>query len=136
MAKATAKPEKPLPKSDAAKADLLYQTRQERYRLQHQIEELEKLEGRIEEYFINHLPAGQTGLAGTIARVQVETKPVPTVEDWAKLYQYIKRTGAFELLQRRLTKSAVEERWEDKKTIPGVGRFNAKSVSVTKIGGK
>jgi hypothetical protein len=55
------------------------------------------------------------------------------VEDWPKLYAHIKKTGEFELMQRRLGETAVKERWDADKQVPGVGRFTAKKVSCTRV---
>lgn len=125
-----------LPKSLGACADLLYKTREERLKLQREVDRLEKKESALENHFIEELSKDSTGVAGRVARVQINSKPVPVVEDWSKFYTYIKKNNAFELLQRRLSAKAVEERWEDKKQVPGVGRFNAKKVSCTKLKGK
>jgi len=134
MAKSkTTKP--PIPKSAAQCADLLYKTREERLALQKQVEKLETLESTLKDFFINSLSKDSTGVAGRIARVQVNPKPVPIVEDWDKLYTYIKRTGQFDLMQKRLSTTAVEERWEAKKQVPGIGRLQAKTVSCTLLKG-
>ena len=123
-----------IPKKPAECADLLYETREARYKLQAEVEKYKVLEQALTDYFINTLPkSNSTGIAGKVARVQTGTKPIPQVNDWALLYKYIKRTGAFELLQRRLGEGAVKDRWSAKKTVPGVGVFNAVVVSVTKI---
>lgn len=113
--------------------DLLYTTRAARYVVQNQIKKMEALEGAIEQYFIEKLDKDSSGLSGKVARVQIETKTIPVVEDWPALYKHIKKTGEFELLQRRLGEGAIKERWEAKKRVPGVGRFNAKKVSCTKL---
>lgn len=123
-----------LPKTDAACADLLYLTREARLQLQRQCERLEKGEKAIQEHFINTLHKNNsTGIAGMLARVQINIKPIPTVEDWPALQKYIKTNDAFDLLQRRLNESAVKERWEAKVELPGVTVFQAKKVSCTKL---
>lgn len=122
-----------LPKSAAECADLLFRTTRMRLDVQHRCERLGKLEGRLEEHFINTLPANQTGVAGRVARVQVKPNPQPVVVDWPRLYTYILKHKAFELLQRRLSKEAVNERLEAKERVPGITIFNAKKVSCTKI---
>jgi hypothetical protein len=63
----------------------------------------------------------------------VQTKVVPQVQDWPTLHKYILRTKDFSLLQRRLSESAIKERWDDSKKVPGVEPFNAVKVSVTKV---
>lgn len=122
------------PDAAGARADILYKLREARLKLQRQCEQFEKAEAQLRDYFIDTLPASEaSGISGAKARVQIETKNVPQVEDWPKFYGYVAKTKSFELLQRRLNESAVKERWEDKKAIPGVGTFIAKKVSCTKI---
>jgi hypothetical protein len=134
--KDTKKPAVKLPKSPAAVADLLYKTREARYKVQKEVEKLKAVETACTEFFINSLPADTSGVAGKVARVQVDTKPVPQVKDWDAFYKYVARNKAFELLQRRLSDGAVKERWENGKVVPGVERFNAKTVSCTALKGK
>lgn len=123
-----------LPRSAGLCADLLYKVREARLKLQHETEKFERAESALREYFINNLSkTDATGCAGAVARVQIEVKMVPQVSDWEAFYEHIRRTKNFELLQRRVSESAVVERWEDKKTVPGVVAFQAKKVSVTKL---
>src|SRR3982751_845952 len=44
----------------------------------------------------------------------------PNVENWSELIQHIKETGDIDLLQKRVTPTAVKQRWEEGKTIPGM----------------
>jgi hypothetical protein len=122
-----------LPPTAAECADLLYKARERRLELDHESERVKGLESKLQDWFITNLSTKQTGVAGQVARVQVEPKNVPQVEDWDKLYAYIKRTGAWELLQRRLGEAAVKERWDAKKQVPGVTVFHAKKVSCVKL---
>jgi hypothetical protein len=130
-------PQPKLPKSLAQCADLLYKTREERYKAQRVVDKLAATEHALNEHFIANLPKSQaTGIAGKLARVQVGTKPIPRVEDWPAFYLYIKKNNAFDLLQRRVNDGAIKERWEDKKQVPGVSRFNVVKVSCTALKGK
>jgi hypothetical protein len=94
-----------------------------------------------EEHFIQRLAVGEaSGVQGGRSRVQVTENVVPVVETssdgWTKLYAHIKKTGHFDLLNKALNRTAVQERWEQSKQVPGVGKFHAKKVSCTKLGGK
>ena len=91
----------------------------------------------LEEHFIQTLSVDEsTGVQGQKSRVQVTASVIPVVEDWSKFYAHIKKTGGFELLNRAVNRAAVTERWDAKKQVPGVGKFTAKKVSCTKLGGK
>lgn len=123
-----------LPKTMGACADLLYATRQLRLDAQKKIGELEATESALKEHIINTLPkSDSSGVAGKLARVSVETKIVPKVEDWDKLYAHVLKTKNFNLLQRQVSRGVVEEIWQNKKQVPGVKPFNAITVSVNKL---
>lgn len=123
-----------LPKTDAQKADLLYATRELRLAKQRAIETLEKLENALREHFIENLPRSQaSGIAGRVARVQIEIKPIPQVKDWDGCYAFVKKNNAFELLQRRLNEGAVKERLDGGQRLEFIEIYNAKKVSVTKL---
>lgn len=123
-----------VPKSFGAAADLLYKTRQERYAVQKKIDALAALESDIKEYLINNMPKSkQSGAAGKLARAQIEKEVEPVVEDWDKFYGNIRKTGAFDLMNRAINRKAIKERWEDGKKIPGVGTYTVLKLSVTKL---
>jgi hypothetical protein len=122
-----------IPKTMGAVADLLYTTRQDRLKLQKAVDLLDAQEKALREHIINTLPASDSGAAGLLARVSIVKKTIPQVEDWTKLWAYVKRTGDFDLLQKRLSPPAVEERWEAKKKVPGVVPFEVKTVSLNKV---
>lgn len=129
---AAAKPIK-LPKTMGACADLLYETREKRLAAQKIVDELAKQESAVREHIINNLPKSDTGASGKRARVSVVTKQVPQVKDWDKFYAHVKKTGQFELMQRRLVDTAIRERWDNGKQVPGVEAFGVVSVSLNKI---
>ena len=122
------------PKTIGACADALYALRQERAALQATMKTLEDKEAALCEHIIETLPKSEaSGVAGKVARVAVVVKVVPTVTDWDVLYKYIGKTKSWDLLQRRVSAAAVSERWDDAKDVPGVGRFNAVTVTVNKL---
>jgi len=129
----TAKPFK-FPKTLGACADKIYELRDKRLVAQKLVDAIEAEEKALKEHVINTLPKSEaTGVAGKMARATVVTKKVPQVEDWEAFYKHIKKTGDFDLLNRAVSKSAVESRWEAKKVIPGVKAFTAVTLSITKV---
>lgn len=89
------------------------------------------------DHFINTLAVGESsGVQGIRARVQITESVVPIAEDWAKIQAHVKKTEDFAMLNRSLNTDHIRELWNDKKPTPGVGKFNAKKVSVTKLRGK
>jgi len=122
------------PKTMGACADRLYELRQKRLDMQKEVDKVAAEESALKEHIINTLPKSEaSGVAGKLARVTVITKVVPQVKDWDAFYKYVKKTGQFDLMQRRITDGAIKERWEAGKEIPGVEHFNAISVSINKV---
>jgi len=123
-----------LPKSLAICADQLYETKAKRLEAQKVVDALQAQETALREHLIDNLPKSEaTGVAGKVARATVVVKEVPQVEDWDKLWVHIKKNNAFELLQKRLSTTAVAERWDAGKEIPGVNHFKAVSISLNKV---
>jgi hypothetical protein len=128
------KPKYKFPKSMGVCADKLYELRQKRLAQQKLVTEMEEEEKALKEYIINTLPKSETsGVAGKLARVTITSKEVPQVEDWDAFYKHVKKTGEFELMQRRLSDAAINERWEAGKKVPGVKAFKATSLSLNKV---
>lgn len=131
---AVEKPKYKWPKSMGLCADKLYTIRQERLAQQKIVDALEAEEKALKEHIINTLPKSETsGVAGKVARVTITSKNVPQVKDWDAFYKYVKKTGEFELMQKRLSDAAINERWEQGKKVPGVEAFNVTSVSLNKV---
>lgn len=124
-----------VPTTLAACADALYKTRERRLAAQKVADGIEEEEKFLKEYLIQNLSTSlhANGISGKLARVQKILKEVPQVADWPVLQAYIKRTGSFDLLQKRLSDGAVKERWDAKKAVPGVTKFTAVTLSVTKV---
>jgi hypothetical protein len=60
----------------------------------------------------------------------LDTTSQPKVTDWGALYEHITQTGSFDLLYRRVSATAVEERSKVGATIPGVEVVPVTSVKV------
>lgn len=115
-------------------ADLLYKLREKRLEEQKKVDLIEEEEKALKEHLIQTLPKSEAnGVAGKVARVSIVGKAVPRVADWDKFYKHIKKTGAFELMQRRVSDTAVQERWDAGKPVPGVESFNVTTVSINKV---
>ena len=52
--------------------------------------------------------------------VEFINKRVPRCTDWPNLHAYIKQEGAFELLHKRLTETAIMERVNAGELVPGI----------------
>lgn len=135
---ATKKPvARKIPKTLGACADALHDAKEERLALEKQVEALRKFEAELTEHIIRHLPKSDArGIAGKKVRVTIRKKTVPTVRDWDKLHAYILKNakkGAFALLQKRVSATAIQEVWDAGKEVPGVEPFEAVTLSVNKL---
>lgn len=73
---------------------------------------------------------GVTSLRGSKATVSVSEKMLAQVEDWEKVYQFIKRTGSWQLMERRIAHAAFRELLDTRGTpIPGLGSFTKRSIN-------
>lgn len=52
------------------------------------------------------------------------------VLDWTALTKHIKDTGEFDLLQKRVTVTAVRERWEVGKEVPGIKQSQVPEIAI------
>jgi hypothetical protein len=124
----------PLPQSIGLCADLYAEVREIRLAMQKHTDMVRARETEIREHIIANLSkSDDTGAAGKRYRAQVVTKVQPSLKDWDLLTGYILRNKRFDLLQRRLSDKAVKDMWDDGILVPGVERFNAVDVSITKI---
>lgn len=122
------------PKALGACADKLFELRNKRLAEQKKVDEIAAEETALKNHIIENLPKSEaSGVAGKLARVTVVAKQIPQVKDWDAFYKYVKKTGSFDLMQKRLTDAAIKERWEAGKEVPGVEHFNAVSVSINKV---
>ena len=70
------------------------------------------------------------GAKNGMVKLKESEEPVPT--DWPALYDYIKETGHFEFLHKRIATLAIKEHWEAGEDIPGVGTTTVFKLSVSK----
>lgn len=123
-----------IPKSLGACVDLLKSIEQTRLAKAKELEVFSEQEKVLRAHLIDQLPKSQLGgVAGKNYRAEIKRDHVPQVEDWSELQKHIKKTGDFDLLGRSINKKAVEERWGNKKKVPGVKSFEIIKLSVTKL---
>lgn len=122
------------PKAIGACADRLFALKAERLAQQKLVDAIEAEEKALKAYIIDNLPKSEaSGVAGKLARVTAITKEVPQVEDWTIFYKHLKKTGQFELIGKRLSDTAIRERWEAGKEVPGIKHFTVVTLSLNKI---
>ena len=122
------------PSTLGACADMLYETRKTRLLENTNVKELENREKILKDHIIATLPATETGAVGLKAVAMVETKIVPTINDWDTFSKWIVKKKRLDLLQRRLSEDAIKSLWDEGIEIPGVTQFRTFTLSVTKRG--
>jgi len=123
-----------IPAKLGAVADLLFTTREQRLALDTQVEGLKKTERLLKDHLIDTLPKSEAeGIVGKLIRATIIRKNVAQVKDWGAFYAHVRKTGEFDLMQKRVGDVAVKERWEAGKEVPGVEAFTVVDVSLTKL---
>lgn len=113
--------------------DTLYQKRLERFQLQRQCEEMKTEEDQGISAIGEALrELGLDELGGTAGKIVLKPVAVPTIASFEQLCEHISRTGEFDLLQKRLAVSAVNERWQEGKGVPGVKRTDYTETKLLK----
>lgn len=116
--------------------DDLFELRAKKQELEGQIKKIEAEYAEIEEALLAKLKAEGTDKgAGKRASVTVSTTTVGNLEDADKFFAYVKKTGYFHLLQRRLSDPAIRELMATKGSIPGVTTFDKVRLNLRVLSG-
>jgi hypothetical protein len=106
--------------------------RAERLMLDKQVEQMKEHEELLKKAIIaKYQEQGLTLLGSNLGVVKLTEADEPVAQDWVAVWDYIKENNAFELLHKRLTNTAVKERWETGEEIPGVGKQKVYRLSVS-----
>lgn len=123
-----------VPKSLAACADALYETKAARLAAQNEIKPLAQFEADLKNYLVDNLPKSQAeGISGKVSNAKIVRKEIPKIEDEKKFLAFAKKAGNEDLLKIVPNMEAIQERWENNKAVPGVGKFTVVTVSSTKL---
>ena len=124
----------PLPPTIGGCADLYAEVRDLRLAMQKVVDDVKARESEIRDHIIDNLSkSDDTGAAGKRYRAQVVTKLKPSLKDWPAFTTYVQEAQRFDLLQKRINERAVLDLLEGGESVPGIERFNAVDVSITKI---
>lgn len=118
--------------------DKMWAAREKQRQLEAEIETIKKDLTGLEEDLIERMDAeGTTKSAGRHATVSftfsTSANVVDGEEGWAKLYAYIKKTGYWSLLHRRITDTTYRELLEAGKKVPGLEPFTKRRVNLRAI---
>lgn len=70
---------------------------------------------------------------GSKATVSISKVDKGNILDWDELCKYVKKTGAFQVFQRRLSDPAVRELFTKGKNVPGVEIYTARKLNILTI---
>lgn len=129
-----------LPKSLGACVDAYHAARERRLAAKRHMEALQEEESRIYNHILDNIPKGDSGAVGKqFKAIRTEDEKFSIAND-EEFYAYVKRTGAFDLLNRAINQRAVRERLEDPKFtkkfpkgVPGTKSYKVFGLSVTKV---
>lgn len=111
--------------------DNLFDLRAQKQELESKVKVIEAEYAEIEEALMAKLKAEGTDKgAGKKASVTVGEAAMPQLVDDVKFFAYVKKTGYFHLLQRRLSAPACRELLASKGLIPGLTMFAKRSLNL------
>lgn len=129
---APAKTSRPL--SVGTMIDRMWELREQKKKLDDEAKDISAKMTELEEQLSAKMEAdGVTKATGKSASVSFSFTTAAQVqgdEGWALLYGYIKRTGYWHLLQRRVTDTAYKELLDAGKKVPGVEPFSKKRINL------
>lgn len=111
--------------------DAMYELREKRRVLEAESAKLEAEYKEQEELLMQRMEAEGTDKAtGKKAGASITSGIVANVTDWEAVEKFIKRTGNFQLFQRRVSDAAYRELMESKGAVPGMEPFVKKRVNL------
>jgi hypothetical protein len=115
-------------------ADELHDVREMRLALSKITDAVKAHEDAITNHLIDTVDMDVSGgVVGKRYKVLIKRETIPVVEDWDKVYDFIKKNDSFDLLNKALNRAAFKERAEQGVAVAGVGTFEAKKISLTKV---
>jgi hypothetical protein len=118
--------------------DQRFELRNTRMAKAKEVDELKRQERVLEDEIQAAMKAaGDLRMAGgKLANVSINPITVASVSDWDKVFAYIKETGYFHLLQKRMSEPAYRELLGHDITVPGTEPTVLTKLSVTKVSKK
>lgn len=126
---------KTLPKTKLGKlVDELHDLRDQRLAINKVVEAMKAEEQRLTDHIIETVDADTEGGAiGKRFKAIIVRDFKPVIEDYEQFTAHIQKTGEFDLLNRALNAAAFKARAEEGVAVPGIGSFQYKKLSITKV---
>jgi hypothetical protein len=113
--------------------DTLYRKRAERLEVEKGVKVLKAEELALRVHIKQLLDkVSLEGGKGAIATASIMYDVDPVAKDWTAIYEFIRENDAFDMLQRRLSSTAIKARWDSGLVIPGIEKFDNWDLSLTK----
>lgn len=119
--------------NDAARAlvDKLFDLKRQKAELNKQAESLDAEQAKTKAALIEMLNAsGATACSAPSGTGTMTMKSKADLRDWAALRAFIEANKALDLLERRVSRKACQERWQAGVTVPGVDRVDYFDISL------
>jgi hypothetical protein len=113
-------------------------TLQDRLQKDRESKELKEKESALYKQIIDQMLAQKlTSIGGKKVKLSRNLTPdyVPTIQSYDEFAAYVLETQDLSLLERRVSKSAVKERWEQNQDVPGVVKFPVWKLSKSQVKG-
>ena len=127
-----------LPKTVGTCADHIYKLDLEilsrKQKFDKEIAPLVKKRAELEEHSLGLLAAQRsTGAKGTKAQMERKKKTSYNIGNWDELWKFIVKTDSPDLVQRRLSSTAINSRLDNGIKVPGLKKFTRYVLSVRKL---
>jgi hypothetical protein len=111
--------------------DGMFDLREQKRSLDAEIKKIEEKLDAQEKLVLERMELeGTNAVKGKKASASISTNVVANVVDWDKVYAFVKKTGNFQLFQRRISDPAFRELMELKGAVPGVEPFTKKKINL------
>lgn len=109
--------------------------------MQKEVEAVERIEKAYRQHLVDSLSKkDETGVFGRNYKAVIKTKRAFQVDTqneaggWSLVWGYIRQTGRWDLLQKRLNDKALKDMYEAGEALPpGVNTLTVPEVSITKL---
>jgi hypothetical protein len=107
--------------------------RAQRLELDRQSKVVKEAEDDLQKVIVSKMREGDMKALGAAnGLVKLHESEEPVAENWEEIWAFIKANDAWELLHKRITITAVKERWNDGVAVPGVGKSTVYKLTVSK----
>lgn len=129
---------KDTPSSLGSLIDQRFELRVKRMKAAKEVEAMKSQEKKLEDDIKEKMKeAGDLQIAGGhLANVSLNPTTVAHVVDWDKVHEFIRETGHFHLLQKRMSDPAYREMLTHDIQVPGVEPTTLTKLSLTKVSKK